>query len=118
MARLIRTRVGNFLLEESVSLEALEEMCSEGRGSELLIPMDQALSSMPRIVLNEQESLLLRNGVIVPTSVTIEPDIIVRVHDPFGALIALGRVVKQEDGLRLRPVKVFSLEKDVADRYG
>jgi tRNA pseudouridine55 synthase len=115
MGSLVRSRVGNFSLENAVTLEDLESLVNQGKGEEILVPMDKALSKMPFVKLNERDSLLIRHGVMVPTSVKIDVDIIIRIHDSEGELIALGRIVEQEEGVKLRPEKVFSLEKDIAD---
>lgn len=96
-----RTEYGALRLSESVTLEELEAM--EDPASALL-PLEVAVSFLPRIDLPPQLVTAVRQGQSVwlpgrPTTVSGE----VRAHDSRGQLVALGRL----QGGHFRPTKVF-----------
>jgi len=65
-----RTRVGPFALEESFSLDALEQLCHRGGVSGALRPVETALDDIPVLALTEQEAIELKHGraIAVPPS--------------------------------------------------
>ncbi|MHB0913407.1 MAG: tRNA pseudouridine(55) synthase TruB [Armatimonadota bacterium] len=94
MSKLVRTAVGNFTLEDAVSLEDLEG----GNPERFLRPMDEAVSHLPVVRVGADEAERLANGVAVPG----EGEGLVRVYaDGF---IAIGMV---SAGM-IRPEKVFA----------
>jgi tRNA pseudouridine55 synthase len=118
MGSLVRTRVGRFELSKSVDLEELKTRAEEGKAGDLLVSLADSIPDMPAVQLKENETVLIRNGVRVPTNVKIY-DVLLRFLGPDGNLIAIGRVVGQGDEACLRPEKVFSMEeKDKTNEYG
>lgn len=62
MAGLLRTKTGNFSLEQSYLLDDLETLMKEGRIEEVLIPVEEILSDLCEFRLEGHNSLLLDNG--------------------------------------------------------
>ncbi len=62
MDSLLRTASGAFVLENSVKLAGVEEMCRAGRLSELLVPIDRVFGELPQLTLTADGERLVRNG--------------------------------------------------------
>jgi len=65
MSRLIRTQVGIFKRETSVTLENLERAAREGELSSVLMQQEDALEFLPFITIKKDFSKLLTNGIAV-----------------------------------------------------
>lgn len=71
---LVRTRSGRFVLEEALSLAALEERVRQGRLLEILIPMAEALAHLPAVrVLPEASRAILHGNTIVASAIASFP---------------------------------------------
>ena len=57
VSALRRTRVGGFRDENAVTLEKLEELCNEARGSEALLPVETALDDIPALAVTDRRRL-------------------------------------------------------------
>lgn len=104
---MLRTRVGRFPLEGSLTLEEIERLASEDSLADALIPMDEALDNLPAVDLSPPQRQQILDGIPlplfkVPNWQQIPVDRPVRLRDRQG-LLALGRV---ESG-RLQPFKVL-----------
>lgn len=96
MTSLIRTSIGPFALESAVSLEQLEE----GEWRDHALPMEMALSSLPRLELDEEGERRFRHGLSV-SMVTPTPGECV-VFDRVGRLLGIAVA----DGVhRLKPTR-------------
>jgi tRNA pseudouridine55 synthase len=62
VSELRRTRVGGFRIENAVSIEELRERASRGEASSLLVPIADALGTVPRWEVPEQFVSSVRNG--------------------------------------------------------
>lgn len=62
MKTLLRTRVGPFLEEESVTLAAIEQYRDEGRLEEIIRSTDSVFLQLPKAVLSEKALRLVQNG--------------------------------------------------------
>lgn len=62
MDKLLRTRTGSFLLEQSFRLSEVETFMKEGRIEELITPVEKLFSAYPSFYLKSHDSLLLDNG--------------------------------------------------------
>lgn len=62
MKSLLRTRVGSFTVEESVTLAEIERCRNEGRLSEIVCGTDSVFMGLPKAVLSDQAERLVRNG--------------------------------------------------------
>lgn len=103
-----RTRVGPFGLAQSITLDALEDMCEVARVSEGLHPVTTALDDIPVLAITADQAVDLRHGrgIAAPPN---SPDLVQM--DDFiraeldGVLIAL---CSPQDGV-LIPKRVFNM---------
>jgi tRNA pseudouridine55 synthase len=63
LAALRRTRAGKFDLTRSVTLERLEEIAAANELEKILISLNEALSHLPEVKLNEVEARKTRSGM-------------------------------------------------------
>ena len=100
---LSRTRYGSLRLEDAltpVALAALDDPATA------LLPLDVAVSHLPRIDVGPQHAALIRRGQGIWLPRTVQPDAAgeCRVMDPAGDLVAIAEI---RSGL-LRPSKVLA----------
>ncbi|MEA5085541.1 MAG: tRNA pseudouridine(55) synthase TruB [Lachnospiraceae bacterium] len=62
MSKLLRTRSGNFTLDNAITLEKLKEICENGYIESVLLPMEKALGTYNRIFVDKKADKLLHNG--------------------------------------------------------
>ena len=103
MSFLLRKAVGPFTVENSLTLEELNQLDQREDLEKALYPLDSALGNLPAISVTEEDAAKILNGnaVRIPDN-NSEQNIIV--YDPTGKLLALALVI---DGW-LKPRKVFS----------
>lgn len=65
MKSLLRTRTGDFYLENSYKLDEIEEIVKEDRLDEIVIPIEKIFNNLRRIDVTGYSSVLLDNGGIV-----------------------------------------------------
>ncbi len=111
MGALTRTQLGPFRVEEGIFLEEAEALAGEGRLSESLMTLSDALGHLPAITLQPKEEDRFRNGVQLghgeyEVAEPIPADSRVRVLGAGGELIAVG-VSLSGDG-RIRADRVFA----------
>jgi len=104
---MLRTRVGRFGLEDTLTLEEVEKLALDGSLASALIPMDDALDNLPAVDLSPPQRQQILDGIPLPLFKLpnwqqIPVDRTVRLRDRQG-LLALARV---ESG-RLQPFKVL-----------
>jgi tRNA pseudouridine55 synthase len=101
---LIRTSYGPFNINQSVTLECIGNAVTDGRLSEVMMPMDSVLSSWTRVVLDREQLGLLRCGRDLALDM---PGGIARLkaYDEHSNLVALLEY-KEAEGL-WHPQKVF-----------
>jgi tRNA pseudouridine55 synthase len=93
-----RTETAGYMIEDAITLEALELLVKEtpvGALAELLLPMDSAIAYLPRVLLNADASHYLMQGQAVWQSGVI-PEGELRLYDDKNQFLGLG--VLQEDG--------------------
>lgn len=66
MEELLRTRSGNFTLEESLTLSQVEEAVAEGTILEKIVPIEEVLSMYPALTCTVEGDRLLCNGNPLP----------------------------------------------------
>ena len=101
-----RTRVGPFHLEQSFTLDVLENLCHRDAVSDALRPVETALDDIPVLALTEQEAIELKHGraiVLTPSLMAENPDWVLAMLEDKA--VALCNAI---DG-QLRPKKVFNL---------
>jgi tRNA pseudouridine55 synthase len=62
LAELRRTKAGKFDLTKAVTIEELEHIVSENKMNEYLIPMNEAVSHLPPVILSETEIVNTLHG--------------------------------------------------------
>lgn len=72
MQSLVRTRVGNFRLDEAVTLSQLEEFRDADRLETLLLPVDRVFAECPALHIQEKWRKLLDNGNSFYANQTVE----------------------------------------------
>ena len=102
MSSLRRTKAAGFTLEDSVTLEAVQEAVDRGEGESLLLPVDVYFAGLPMLVLkNAEAEKKIRNGAALAARDVPEGEY--RVYGADKTFLALG---KAADG-RLTTVKSF-----------
>jgi len=66
MGDLVRTKSGNFHLEGSIYLAQLEEIAKAGHLTDAILPIESALSYMPKITIKHTADKWLANGNKIP----------------------------------------------------
>jgi tRNA pseudouridine55 synthase len=109
LAGLRRTEVGEFSLGAAFPLSAVEEALDAGAGRDLCLPLDRLLPDLPAAILDAEGREFVRNGrVLTPDRVvsmtgtpssTDEHGGIVRLIDPDGHLVGLGKIDKMSGSL-------------------
>ncbi len=104
---LTRLASGSFHLEDAVTLEQLTQAAEAGRWTELLSPVDEALTErFPALHLDAREARQLCSGHSVPdTDKDLGDPPLARVYGPEGRFLALAAYDRQEQ--LWRPKKVF-----------
>jgi tRNA pseudouridine55 synthase len=108
MKNLERTRVGPFNLEDSITLEQLEETAAKGYTERYLYPADYALQSFDTLVVNHEQQCSLIHGMPVspePDLTEIKPAALCRVYNEDGGFV--GMVEYDAANLRWQPHKIF-----------
>lgn len=120
MESLLRTRVGQFLLKDSLTLAQVEEHRDENRITEIVMPVDQVFSDCPALKLTKEAAKLGYNGnPFTSTQALTENDQMVekssdisldggkwfRVYDPEGVFIGVYAYDSKRD--QFRPEKMF-----------
>ena len=74
MKSLIRTRTGDFLIENSYKLDEIEKLVKENRVSEIIIPIEDVFNNLQRVDVSGYAGILLENGGIIKAD-AVKPDI-------------------------------------------
>ncbi|MBV9211438.1 MAG: tRNA pseudouridine(55) synthase TruB [Acidobacteria bacterium] len=105
LAKLRRTRAGEFSIEQALTLDELERLLHEGRAREsLLLPMQAALSHLSSILLTEGAARAARHGALVRAAEAYKEGQLVALCDGEGELIAVAAYDEGEQALRPRVV--------------
>lgn len=124
MEELVRTRVGRFKLEESMTLDAIRCMQEEGILEEVLIPIDAMFDAYKKMCVKGRWDSLAKNGNVLPARAVVcafghkeDPDMkeradlgiedqeSVRLYDEAGQFIGIYRWQKEKKEYRI--VKMF-----------
>ncbi len=98
---LVRTRAGAFDIADSLTIEEVQETIEQHRLASILRPLDEPLSGLPAVKLDEREARLVRCGSLVPAPPQVRraPNL-VRLYDAAGGFIGLAQA--DEESLRPR----------------
>ncbi len=97
MSALTRTKTGRFCIEESFTLEQIEEMVQKGDHS-FMVPVAEALPEYRRITLADKNAKKVRNGIKISVEGLTEGETY-RVFDESGEFLILAQQTK--DGLEV-----------------
>ena len=114
LSNLIRKKVGNFNIEDSLNLEKLKK--DKTSVERYLISIDSALEELDKITVKSEATKTVLNGGFVsseqimeiPEGIKTEKDKFVKIFDAKGNLLSIASSIK-EDGkdIFFKPVKVF-----------
>ncbi|MDO4331448.1 MAG: tRNA pseudouridine(55) synthase TruB [Eubacteriales bacterium] len=62
MASLVRTRSGQFRIEEAYPLSEIEQLATEGRLESILLPTDAVFGDLPSYTVKKEFEILVKNG--------------------------------------------------------
>lgn len=103
---LVRTRVGRFRLEDSLTLEELQVAAENGALT--LTSLNEALSHIAQVMLDETAAKRIRNGQSIPAPHVQHIGDLLRLCDRQGRLIAIAQCVEnQKKKIVYQPQKVF-----------
>ena len=114
LSNLVRKKVGNFHIEDSVNLEELRK--DKTLGKRYLISIDSALEELNKIIVkSEATKTVLHGGVIsveqvieIPETLKTGKDKFVKMFDTKGNLLSIGTPIKDDrKNIIFKPVKVF-----------
>ncbi|HHP51411.1 MAG TPA: tRNA pseudouridine(55) synthase TruB [Moorella mulderi] len=109
LAFLLRTRSGSFTLEESWTLEEIEEAWKRGKGDFLLSPR-QGLAHLPLFIVGEREAAGVRQGRILKLGKGDFPwgiNTHLRLETDRGQFLAVAVLKAEDSQYYLQPVKVL-----------
>lgn len=107
MSYLIRTGVGDFKIDESLSMDYLKSLTIEEIRSRIL-PIDAALGKLEKIIMPNYQFNRIINGVIVEvkneTGYNIDKNLRVYCQEQF---VGIGKIIEKEGSKYLKMDKVF-----------
>ncbi|HEU5138861.1 MAG TPA: tRNA pseudouridine(55) synthase TruB, partial [Bacillales bacterium] len=106
MSALLRTISGNFSLADCLTLEQIEKMVEKRELEDQLFPIDKAISSLPKMTVNESVEAKVRNGAVLPLPSGMEEKTFT-VYNEEGHLLAVYQEHPAKPGL-MKPQKVFT----------
>ncbi len=89
MSSLMRTRSGRFSIEDSFTLEEIEEMIKEER-YDFFIPAQDVMQEYEKIVLSERNAKKVRNGIKISVE-GLEKDKVYRVFDEKDEFLVIAK---------------------------
>lgn len=107
MSFLIRTSVGDFSIEDSLTMEQIEELREKA-----VMPIHTCISGLKRIVLNDDEILRIKQGQLLGyENLSQDDNMTCSVFDGTGELHAIVMIIRKDDNkYYLKPQKVFNVE--------
>jgi len=114
LSNLIRKKIGNFDIEDSLSLEELKK--DNTLGKKYLITIDSALKDLDKItVIKDEVKTVLNGGIIsskqiikIQKGTEIRDGKFVKIFDTQGKLLSIGiKIRKSKKEIIFKPIKVF-----------
>ncbi|HDR8181488.1 TPA: tRNA pseudouridine(55) synthase TruB [Bacillus thuringiensis] len=105
MSHLVRTASGEFLLEDCISFEEIEENVQNGTVESIFISIDEALSKFPKMVVDEKQAEKIKNGMFLTNELQITAPFIT-VFDKNDCCLAIYEHHPKHPGM-LKPMKVL-----------
>ncbi len=60
--QLTRTKIGDFSLEDSCTLDEIESLVCHGKTKKMILPLESLLPELPSVVIDDAAGVLVRNG--------------------------------------------------------
>ena len=103
MSRLQRTRVGDFRLEDALTLEQVALLQQQGQLAPHVLPTDRVFSALPAVTVTEEGARRARNGAHLASkhlaSGLLPPvECLCRVYDQAGAFLMTGKTGRLDIG--------------------
>ncbi len=116
MESLLRTKVSQFEIQESLKLSEIQEKKEQGKFSEILMPLDTVFFKYPAVTVKEEGQALAYNGNEIPVRfLEYVPDEKkqerIRVYDSKHHFIGIFRV--DENGKKLKVEKMFLDQEEI-----
>ena len=114
LSNLVRKKVGNFSIEDSLTLEELKK--DKTLGKRYLISIDSALEELNKITVKSEATKTVLNGGVISSEQIVEiPEVLktrkdkfVKIFDAKGDLLSIGSLIKENGkNIFFKPVKVF-----------
>ena len=100
MSALIRTKSGAFTVQNSHTFEEIEEYAKNGRAEELLISIEDVLTHIKKIDVNEENAAKIKNGIrLRPEQIGIKECLeneMIRIYEN-GSLLCILKAIKDEN---------------------
>ena len=110
LSKLTRNKVGDFSLDQAISIDKLQIATVEHNLLDLVIPMEELLPDFPKIVINQPAEIVVLNGGLIKKEhikkIIDYPKNVVnfRLFNEHGNLLAIARLDEQG----FKPYMVFS----------
>ncbi len=107
LSQLTRVQSGPFFLEDTVTLDDLQQMAANGNWEDVLYPIDAVLGNFPTLLVPVDKKLRVWNGEFLSWEEPLETSLVnqlVRVYTEAGEFCAIYRVI---DPCTAQPEKVF-----------
>ena len=103
MTSLVRTSANGFTLDRCITLDELQKLRDEERIESAVTPIEELFLDYPKIVLNEKQSALYKNGVKQSLSQfpVNDTDDLYRVYYYNSTFVGIGRADRQDNILRV-----------------
>lgn len=101
-----RTMANNIDISRCFTFEEIEKLCEEGRQSEILIPVDEALSVYEKVTVSEKQAVRFSNGGELDAQrirFRFENGYY-RVYSPDGRFLGIGEYSAEENLLKVKRV--------------
>lgn len=114
LSNLVRKKVGNFSIEDSLNLEELKK--EKALGKRYLISIDSALEALNKITVKSEATKTVLNGGVISSEQIVEipeglktgKNEFVKIFDAKGNLLSIGTSIKENGkNIFFKPVKVF-----------
>ncbi len=108
MSDLIRVSSGEFKLQQCMTLEELENLVKDGRIQEHLLSIEDALSHLPKLIINDKVAEKVKNGSVLPVPQELNQ---IQVGEPIavlynGDILAIYQRHPEKPNL-IKPIKVL-----------
>ncbi len=106
MKSLRRTMANNIDISKCLTLAEIEKMCEESRQNEIIIPVDEALSTYEKVSVSDKQAVRFSNGGELDAG-RIKFDFkeaYYRVYSPEGKFLGLGEYTATDNSLKVKRV--------------